>query len=230
MPQAKKQPSASDRVFWGIVRGLENQQFVTGQRLVEPELMARFGVGRNSVREALQRLAAEGVVDLSIHKGASIRILSSNEMFDLLEIVERLFSLATRTAAKAAADPEQQQALQYTLVGLKQADENRDSQAFAKARRSLYRILLDVGGNVDLKRMFTTLHIPLVYAQQHIPSLQRIRLVDYQRIVAAIVDNNPDEAEQAGALHVQNVKHALKASLSDNPSWLKQEASNFNNR
>jgi DNA-binding GntR family transcriptional regulator len=53
--------SASDSVFFGIMNGLELGTFVPGQRLVETDLVEQFGVGRNSVREALQRLAAEAL-------------------------------------------------------------------------------------------------------------------------------------------------------------------------
>ena len=51
--------SASDTVYFGIVNGLDTHHVVPGQRLVEGDLAAQFGVGRNSVREALQRLAAD---------------------------------------------------------------------------------------------------------------------------------------------------------------------------
>ncbi len=60
--------SASDVVFSGILARLEARRLVPGQRLVEAELAAGFGVSRNSVREALQRLAAEGIVDLFRHR------------------------------------------------------------------------------------------------------------------------------------------------------------------
>lgn len=219
LPKAKK--IASHTVFWGIVRGLETQTYVPGQRLIEAELSERFGVGRNSVREAMQRLAAEGVVDLSANKGATIRTLSLNEIYDLLDIAERLFSLLTRNAVRSSASVIYENELKQLLIELVSADEQRDVQAFAVARRSFYRTLLNMGGNVDLKRMFTTIHIPLVYAQQNIPLLQKIRLADYRRILEAIFENDPDLAEQAGALHVRNVRKAVQDNAYKNPSWLK---------
>lgn len=212
---------ASHKVFWGVVRGLETHTFVPGQRLIESELSERFGVGRNSVREAMQRLAAEGVVDLSANKGASIRILTLSEIFDLLDIAERLFSLLTRTAVRSSANVMYQEELKLILQELEIADEQRDVEAFAVARRSFYRTLLNMGGNVDLERMFTTIHIPLVYAQQHIPSLQKIRLADYRRIFNAIFENDPELADQAGALHVRNVRLAVQNSANGHSSWLK---------
>ena len=57
-----------------------------GQRLVEVDLAAQFGVSRNSVREALQRLAAQGLVDLFRNKGAAIRTLSPQETLEVLDV------------------------------------------------------------------------------------------------------------------------------------------------
>src|SRR3546814_3335354 len=54
---------ATQRVYLGILQDLEKHRMVPGQRLVETELALHFGVGRNAVREAMQRLAVRGVVD-----------------------------------------------------------------------------------------------------------------------------------------------------------------------
>lgn len=201
--------SASEVVFWGIVRGVEEQQFVPGQRLIEHDLAARFHVGRNAVREAMQRLAAEGLVNLSRHKGATIRVLSLQEALDLLDIVERIFGLLTRTAARGSTDPQHTTALEQAMDALQAADDQRDAYAFSRARRFFYRTLLNMGGNQDLKRLFTTLHIPIIYAQQRVPALQNIRLRDYRQIAAAVLAGDADAADQAGAGHVQNVRQAL---------------------
>src|SRR3546814_14040142 len=67
--------SSARPVFLGILRDLETGRMVPGQRLVETELASRHGVGRNAVREAMQHLAARGVVDLSPNRSPAIRKL-----------------------------------------------------------------------------------------------------------------------------------------------------------
>ena len=61
-------------VFEGIVRGLYEGRYVAGQRLVEADIVQTFDVSCGSVREALNRLAAEGTVVLEPHRGARIRL------------------------------------------------------------------------------------------------------------------------------------------------------------
>jgi len=210
-PAAADSPrqSVSDIVFWGIVCGLEAQEFVPGQRLVEADLMSRFDVGRNAVREAMQRLAAEGLVDLLRHKGAAIRVLSHEEVLDLLDIVERIFGLLARKAARRGGQPEYRHELQAIRHKLEQADANQDGVAFLEARRLWYRCLLAMSGSRDLKRLFTSMHVPIVYAQQRVPALQKIRLAGYGPIIEAVLAEDGEAADQAAARHVQTVRQAL---------------------
>lgn len=157
----------------------------------------------------MQRLAAEGLVDLSPHKGATIRVLSLQEALDLLDIVERIFGLLTRTAARGHTNAAHVEDLKQAVHDLQIADEQRSAAAFSTARRFFYRTLLNMGGNRDLRRLFTTLHIPVIYAQQRVPALQNIRLRDYKHIAAAVLTGDADAAEAAGAKHVQNVRNAV---------------------
>ncbi|GAB3327720.1 GntR family transcriptional regulator [Bordetella tumulicola] len=208
----KKSKSASDLVFQGILRELEAHTLVPGQRLVEVDLAAHFGVGRNSVREALQRLAAEGVIELSRHKGAAIRSLSLQETLDVLDVAERMLGLLARTAIRGLDLPLARGSLQDTLQQLRQADQAQDNVAFARVRRRFYRVLLDMGGNLELKRLFPTILMPVVHAQHRLPSLQKMRLADYQHIAQAVLDGDPDQAEMAACAHVHNVRKSINGA------------------
>ena len=103
-PAADVPESAADTVFHGIVQGLAQQRFVPGQRLVEVDLAAQFGVSRASVREALQRLAAEGLVDLFRNKGAAIRTLSARDPLEVPDVAEHLVPLGQAAVRRVGAD------------------------------------------------------------------------------------------------------------------------------
>lgn len=204
--------SASDIVFFGIIGGLELGSFVPGQRLVETDLVTEFGVGRNSVREALQRLAAEGIVELPRHRGAMIRRLGPQDTMDVLDVAERMTGLLARAATRGGGDRTYVQTLRATIQELAAAEKARDSEAFSTARRRFYRTLLDMGGNQELRRLFPTIHMPVVHAQHRLASLQQMRLADYRRIATAVLAGDPDQAEAAGIAHVQNVRQAILAA------------------
>ncbi|AQV94075.1 GntR family transcriptional regulator [Cupriavidus necator] len=201
--------SASDIVFFGIISDLESGSFVPGQRLVETDLVTHFGVGRNSVREALQRLAAEGIVELPRHRGAVIRRLSMQDTLDVLDVAERMTGLLARAATRGCGDRTHVQALRATVQGLVAAEKARDSTAFSSARRHFYRTLLDMGANRELRRLFPAIQMPIVYAQHRLASLRQMRLADYRRIATAVLTGDPEQAEAAGMAHVRNVRQAI---------------------
>ncbi len=208
--QATRTPSASDLVFFGITRALETQHLVPGQRLVEADLAAQFGVGRNSVREALHRLVADGIVDLSRHRGASIRMLSPKDVSDVFDVAELMTGLLTRNASRVAANREHKAMLTNAIAELASSHANDDAEAFGLARRSFYRELLNMSGSRELRRLFPTIKMPIVYAQFRVPNVQALRLTGYQEIGKAVLSGDPSAAEKAGRAHVRRIRAAIE--------------------
>ncbi len=194
----------------GIVRGLERHTFVPSQRLVEADLAEQFDVGRNSVREALQRLAAEGIVELNRHRGASIRSLSLQEARDVMEVAELLTGLLGRAAARHGKRSPHAAELRLALADIASERVRSSSEAFSKARRNFYRALLDIAANRELNRLFPAVQMHVVHAQYRTPELLEMRIVDYARIGAAVLAGDGKKAEAAGIDHVRHVREAIE--------------------
>ena len=205
--------SASSVVFYGIMNGLAEQKFVPGQRLVEADLAEQFQVSRNSVREALQQLAAQGVVELPRNKGAAIRALSLQETLEVLDVAERMMGLLAKSAAQGIAAGLPEEPIRAALAELNHADVTKDMDAFARARRSLYRALLQTSGSSELRRLFPSIQMPVVYAQHRPSTLQQVRMRDYQAVCEAVLRGDADAADAAGLAHVQHVREAIVHSL-----------------
>ncbi|QJY31715.1 GntR family transcriptional regulator [Diaphorobacter sp. JS3050] len=205
--------TAADAVFHGIVQGLAQQRLVPGQRLVEVDLAAQFGVSRASVREALQRLAAQGLVDLFRNKGAAIRTLSPQETLEVLDVAERMTGLLARSAARGIAHGAPTAPIQAALAQLHEADRSQDADAFASARRGMYRALLAASGSRELRRLLPSIHMPIVYAQHRPATLQQVRMRDYQAMCDAVLAGDAAAADAAGMQHVRNVREAIARRL-----------------
>jgi DNA-binding GntR family transcriptional regulator len=72
----------------------------SGERLGEIALAERLGVSRTPVREAVQRLVQDGLVEVEANKGARVRALSFQEIEDTYAVREALDGLAARLAAE----------------------------------------------------------------------------------------------------------------------------------
>lgn len=71
-----------------------------GERLDERSLADEYAVSRTPIREALQRLAATGLVTLSGRRGASVTKLSVSALMDAFYVVSELEGMAARQAAR----------------------------------------------------------------------------------------------------------------------------------
>jgi len=69
-----------------------------GQRLVEQELTARYGVARHTLRAALRELGSEGLVRIEPNRGARVTRLSAEEIVELYELRTALEVEAARLA------------------------------------------------------------------------------------------------------------------------------------
>ena len=95
-----KSTSSPRRVMEVIVSGIENGRFVPGQRLTEADLTHELKVSRGPVREAFTRLAGEGVLVLSKHRGAFVRAQTREEALDMMVVLEVLVGLHGRRGTK----------------------------------------------------------------------------------------------------------------------------------
>src|ERR1700679_2247707 len=93
--------TSPDRVVDVITRNLRAGVFVPGQRLIEADLTKELRVSRGPVREALKRLAAEGVLTVTRNRGAYVRALSRAEVRDSLVVLEALVGVMADLAATA---------------------------------------------------------------------------------------------------------------------------------
>lgn len=75
-----------------------------GERLRFDELRRRFQAGIGSLREALMRLASEGLVVLEEHKGFAVAPVSRDELTDITETRRELEALAIRLAIQKGND------------------------------------------------------------------------------------------------------------------------------
>lgn len=78
-----------------ILRGV----YAPGERLGEVDLARQLGVSRTPVREALRRLSAEGLVDITPNKGARVVELSPADLDHVFLLRAHVEGLAARLAA-----------------------------------------------------------------------------------------------------------------------------------
>ena len=203
---AEPSVSSPDMIFREIVQGLYKGSYVPGQRLVEADLTAKWNVSRGTVREALNRLSAEGIVTLSRHRGAAIRVLDATEMRDILDVLELMIGMAARLAAKRIDEDDNRDRFKETFDTLMGFHGQAASFDLIRARNRFYRTLAAIGGNRELQDILGRMHVHLVRVQLQAlqDNLVAERFDDYSRVGQAVLAGDARRAELTARQHVRN--------------------------
>jgi DNA-binding GntR family transcriptional regulator len=139
------------------------RRFAPGSRLVENDLTHRFHVSRGPIREALRRLAAEGLIEHLPNRGALVRRLTHNEIRELFEIRTELEALAARLAANAEDEAERSK---FSAVIAPIYDSSaRLSPDYLEENSAFHSAIMDLAGNRQLHELALRLQLPLLMAQ-----------------------------------------------------------------
>src|SRR5690606_13756470 len=140
-------------------------RYVSGQRLVEPDLMVQYDVGRSTVREALARLEAQGIGEIQLNRGARIRQLCREEALHYLKLAEAIYGLTARRAAQNIDKPGHRARLEDMVVRLVEAAQHIDSPDFLYMRAEFQNTLAELSENPQLLPLFKGLQIHILRHQ-----------------------------------------------------------------
>lgn len=199
--------SSSDQIVRDVVRGLYEGRYAAGQRLVEPDLMRRYDVGRSTAREAIKRLAAEGIAVVHAFRGAQIRQLSRVDARNVLLVMELMVGLAARQAAENISRAGTGERFKESLDALLAFEQAGDSYELVRARNRFYRTMTRIGGNREVARLLPSIQVHLVRAQLRLPPEQRF--ADYRAIAEAVLAGDAARAEEAARAHIRRTAETL---------------------
>jgi len=198
--------STPDRVAAAISRGILMREFNAGQRLIEADLTRSLRVSRGTVREALRILAAGGVVELTPHRGAVIRVLSRSDSRDLTEVIEVLAGLAARLAARNIGIGDNRARLEAVASRLLAPHDGESLESILDERLDLYKVIYGIAGNGELNRVLPSARAHLFRTQFHPYLTQsdlRAMVREYRSIAAAILAGDEAAAEKRMRRHIR---------------------------
>lgn len=190
-------------------------RFAPGQRLIEADLMQTFEVTRGPLREALRRLASEGVVDIVPNRGAMVRSFNRQEMIDLFRIREVVEGLAARQAAEVMADEKCR--LKFGAALEKLARTRIQSEVpFSKENVVFHELVLTYARNKQLTGLMRQLQLPLVRFQIRASIDDAYRAAsrrEHEAVGLAISQGNAAQAESLMRRHLRQAADRVIARL-----------------
>ncbi|WP_088889294.1 GntR family transcriptional regulator [Leptolyngbya ohadii] len=200
----RKSGSSVDRIYEQIKLMAMNYKFRPGEPLNEVELAASLEVSRTPLREVLNRLVAEGLLDFVPRKGFSCKPLDTKRVFDLYEIRCGLEMMSARLATERATDEEVQDLLQF-WQDTAQSFNSLTPLECALCDEQFHERLAQLARNTELLHTLKNINARAHYLRlisMEEESFRRNTCAEHFVILQAICDRNVEAAVRCMSAHV----------------------------
>ena len=175
-----------------------------GSRLGQAEFANQLGISRTSVREALRRLAGDGLVEFEVNRGFFVLDIGLDSVLQRLEARLVLEPAIARLAAKRRVDPD----LEAMRATIEAEEAARSSDDAHDASRAFHMAMATATRNDALVRLLDGLWIAdvgrrLLARRRLAPGWQDDDVAEHVEIVAAIEARDETRAEELVRTHVE---------------------------
>ena len=153
---AKRRTALPERAYVEIKRRILENEMPAGFQALELELAEALNMSRTPVREALIRLANEGLVVVRPRQGMRVLPISAADIREIYEIVTPLEVQAAEIAARQGLTDKQLAAFEDALDEMDRALEADDLMGWAQADERFHRLLVESCGNSRLLNIVRT--------------------------------------------------------------------------
>lgn len=202
-----------NRVF-DLVRGeILSCTLRPGEELRENELAKRYGVSKSPVRDAMQKLEFEGLIEIEPRRGHRVKPISISDAEDILELRAVIETGVVRLIVEKASDADLADLDRYRTADI------TSITAFAAYNREFHHALSKLSGNRRLAE--ETRRMMEVYDRLCLVSLSTLRhedglagpLADHNAIIDALQARNGTAAARMVTRHVGKSRGSIMRGL-----------------
>lgn len=219
----------SDRVYQLLRTRIIELDLGPGERLQVGQLAVQLGVSPTPVREALNRLAAEGIVTAAAYRGFHVSpLLSAEELTQLLS-ARRVIETAAVAMAPGACTPYEIEKLSALVSEMDALSEVKvlDAKTFNATDAAFHRLTVSLSGNRFLLSAFDSLHAHVQIARHYQGrSLDEARSanIEHHRLLTAFAGGDGEAAAREAGLHIDGVLARLQDRIDARSGVLVEEA------
>jgi len=220
IPLAANEPrSLAEKAYQRLVTKITRLECLPGSVLAEKTLIDELAIGRTPIREALQRLAIEGLVEHMPNRGMFVADITAQSVQQIYEFRSLLDGYAASLAA-SRADAQQIQELRHLHKQLVRATEDDDIDRYVALDRRFYEVLAAAARNAfvaeAVPRIFN-LHLRLwFFISRKIGGWHAIAASHEEMtrdVVDAVAKRDPDGAKRAMEIYVARRQVDIKEIL-----------------
>ena len=140
------QPTLTDRAYDALEEMIVTLQLAPGSAASEAELSKWLGIGRTPIREALQRLSREKLVQILPRRGVIVSDINVKSQLRLLEVRREIDRLVSRSAARRATSAERSR-FDVLAAAFEDAARTNDDRAFMRTDHEFNELCVQASRN-----------------------------------------------------------------------------------
>ena len=204
-------PNLTELTYRSIKKSLLDGTLGELSRLTEESLASQLGISKSPVREALNRLEAEGLVTIESRRGAFVRQFSAKEIRDLYELRE---TLETYSIDAAEITPKLLDELCASIHRTEEYLKAGDKLQHIEEDLRFHGMITASTGNQELCRVLENLQQKSLLCRSRSYELSATSApVAHLRIYEALKKEDKQDARVAMRDHIRFVRERLLSSL-----------------
>lgn len=199
------------RIYELLKRRIIDGRFPPGAKLTEESLVKELGVSRTPIREALNRLAQDGLITIIPYRGAFVTTLSEEDVRDVFEIREALEGMAARLAAERMTPKTLARLRRHFKEGMA-ASRGNGYVEYSHADREFHEALARASGNRQLIQFLKALadRFQMIRRQTvRLSGRAQKSFREHLTVIEALSRRDPHMAETRIREHIRNVRSDL---------------------
>ncbi len=204
--------SLTDKAYRILMERIVALELAPGSVLTENRLMQELRIGRTPIREAIQRLIAEGLVTHLHHRGMLVAEIRAAEVQEIYEFRAEIEGLAARLAAgrmSATAIEE----LGRIHGDMERSMADMDIETFVARDRQFHQLLAQGAQNRYLEQVMSriyNLHLRLWYFLFEKQGGLRETVHQHQEVIEALIRRDGPGAETAMRAYVMRLAGQIR--------------------
>lgn len=195
---------SAEEVYKTLKSQIIRMELAPGTVIDDVALGAQLGVSRQPIREAIIRLAGEGLIDSNRNRSSIVTSFDISSLRDFLESISLMYRLTSRLAATNRR-PEHLARIRQILRVHSEAIDRDDVDGVVEANRQFHLSVAEAAGNSIYLTWVRNLldhgeRIMRLYLRQYDNHVVDNAMKGHRGIVEAIAAQDPEAAEAAGAL------------------------------
>jgi DNA-binding GntR family transcriptional regulator len=214
-------PSVAAQIHARLRREIVSLERRPGSPLVEKAITLSYGVSRTPVREALLRLANEGLVDIFPQAGTFVSRIPQRALAETIVIRMALEEKAARLAAECATRS-QVMSVQAIIEQLRESASSGDREAFHQADERYHAALAEMAGYPGIWVLVQQVKVQVDrYRRLTLPQEGRMQRVieEHQAILDALAAHDGDGAAALMNAHLSALLSSVEDIRHVNPDY-----------